>query len=138
MQSTPTVWNSGICEHAQWKGHICETGVIQATTTDYYFYSELAKVFMDAVVAGAETLRGSDGQGGVAMSLYDPTMIAFRTKHLKKLRHPIQVVMSGSGDLAAEKEYSFNLPQFTCWYLRPREARQRCRPLGLRMKTSGS
>lgn len=85
---------------------------IKATFTDYYFYRELSKVFADAVVAGAETVRGSPDQGRFTMSLYDPELIAFRTRVLYKPRHPLQVVITGSGNIATEKEYIFNLPEF--------------------------
>ena len=85
---------------------------IQATFTDYYFYRELSKVFTDAVIAGAETVRGSPDQERFTMSMYDPELIAFRTRVLQKPRHPLQVVITGSGNIAAEKEYIFNLPEF--------------------------
>jgi len=85
---------------------------IQATFTDYYFYRELSKVFTDAVIAGAETVRGSPDQERFTMSMYDPELIAFRTRVLQKPRHPLQVVITGSGNIAVEKEYIFNLPEF--------------------------
>jgi riboflavin biosynthesis pyrimidine reductase len=85
---------------------------IQATFTDYYFYRELSKVFADAVIAGAETVRGSPDQERFTMSMYDPELIAFRTRVLQKPRHPLQVVITGSGNITAEKEYIFNLPEF--------------------------
>ena len=85
---------------------------IQATFTDYYFYRELSKVFTDAVIAGAETVRGSPDQERFTMSMYDPELIAFRTRVLQKPRHPLQVVITGSGNIAVEKEYIFSLPEF--------------------------
>jgi len=85
---------------------------IKATFTDYYFYRELSKVFADAVVAGAETVRGSPDEERFTMSLYDPELIAFRTQVLHKPRHPLQVVITGSGNIATEKEYIFSLPEF--------------------------
>ncbi|HXM35930.1 MAG TPA: dihydrofolate reductase family protein [Pyrinomonadaceae bacterium] len=85
---------------------------IQATFTDYYFYRELSKVFTDAVIAGAETVRGSPDQERFTMSIYDPELIAFRTRVLQKSRHPLHVVITGSGNIAVEKEYIFNLPEF--------------------------
>jgi riboflavin biosynthesis pyrimidine reductase len=85
---------------------------IQATFTDYYFYRELSKVFTDAVVAGAETVRGSPEQERFTMSMYDPELVAFRTRVLHKPRHPLQVVITGSGNIATEREYIFNLPEF--------------------------
>jgi len=89
-----------------------EPKVIEATFTDYYFYRELSKVFTDAVVAGAETVRGLPDQERFTMSMYDPELIAFRTQVLHKPRHPLQVVITGSGKIATEKEYIFNLPEF--------------------------
>jgi riboflavin biosynthesis pyrimidine reductase len=89
-----------------------EPKVIEATFTDYYFYRELLKVFTDAVVAGAETVRGTPDQERFTMSMYDPELIAFRTQVLHKPRHPLQVVITGSGKIATEKEYIFNLPEF--------------------------
>src|ERR1700722_18567665 len=89
-----------------------EPKIIQATFTDYYFYREVSKVFTDAVVAGAETVRGSPDQERFTMSLYDPELIAFRTQALRKPRHPLQVVITGSGNIATEQEYIFNLPEF--------------------------
>src|ERR1700730_5456615 len=85
---------------------------IQATFTDYYFYRELSKGFTDAVIAGAETVRGSPDQERFTMSMYDPELIAFRTRVLQKPRHPLQVVITGSGNIATEKEYIFNVPEF--------------------------
>lgn len=85
---------------------------IKATFTDYYFYRELSKVFTDAVVAGAETVRGSPDQERFTMSMYDPELIAFRTQVLQKPRHPLQVVITGSGNIAVEKEYIFSLAEF--------------------------
>lgn len=89
-----------------------EPKVIEATFTDYYFYRELLKMFTDAVVAGAETFRGSPDQERFTMSMYDPQLIAFRTQVLHKPRHPLQMVITGSGNIATEKEYIFNLPEF--------------------------
>jgi len=89
-----------------------EPKVIEATFTDYYFYRELSKIFTDAVVAGAETVRGSPDQERFTMSMYDPELIAFRTQVLHKPRHPLQVMITGSGNIATEKEYIFNLPEF--------------------------
>jgi riboflavin biosynthesis pyrimidine reductase len=89
-----------------------EPKVIEATFTDYYFYRELLKVFTDAVVAGAETVRGTPDQERFTMSMYDPELIAFRTQVLHKPRHPLQVVITGSGKIATENEYIFNLPEF--------------------------
>ena len=85
---------------------------IQATFTDYYFYRELSKVFADAVIAGAETVRGDPSQERFTLSMYDPELIAFRTRVLQKPRHPLQVVITGSGNIATEKEYIFNVPEF--------------------------
>jgi riboflavin biosynthesis pyrimidine reductase len=90
-----------------------EPKIIQATFTDYYFYREISKVFTDAVVAGAETVRGSPDQERFTMSLYDPELVTFRTRVLGKPRHPLQVVITGSGDIDVEKEYIFNIPEFT-------------------------
>jgi riboflavin biosynthesis pyrimidine reductase len=85
---------------------------IKATFTDYYFYHELSKVFADAVIAGAATVRGSSDEQRFTMSLYDPELIAFRTRVLHKPRHPLQVVVTGSGNIATEKEYIFSLSEF--------------------------
>src|ERR1700737_1154829 len=85
---------------------------IQATFTDYYFYRELSKVFADAVIAGAETVRGDPSQERFTLSMYDPELIAFRTRVLQKPRHPLQVVITGSGNIATEKEYIFSVPEF--------------------------
>jgi riboflavin biosynthesis pyrimidine reductase len=94
------------------KATFAEPKVIKATFTDYYFYREISKVFTDAVVAGAETVRGSPDQERFTMSMYDPKLIAFRTQVLHKHRHPLQVVITGSGNIATEKEYIFSLPEF--------------------------
>lgn len=44
--------------------------------------------------------------------MYDPELIAFRTRVLQKPRHPLRVVITGSGNIVTEKEYVFNLPEF--------------------------
>lgn len=46
------------------------------------------------------------------MSIYDPELIEFRTQVLNNFRHPIQVMISGSGNIATDKEFIFNIPDF--------------------------
>lgn len=84
-------------------------GDIGGGETDWWMYREAVRLEMDAVGGGAGTLRGS----GITFSLYDPELTTFRTDVLKKPRHPVQVVITGSGRLDAEREYLLAVPEFT-------------------------
>lgn len=85
---------------------------IGAGPTDFYLYDQLAKTFADAVVAGAETIRGKPGQERITLSLYDPELVRLRMDVLQKPRHPLHVLITASGRIETKEEFIFNVPEF--------------------------
>ncbi len=100
-------------------------GDIGGGETDWWLYREAVRLEMDAVGGGAGTLRGS----GITFSLYDPELVAFRTDVLKKPRHPVQVVITGSGRLDAAREYVLKVPEFATVVLTSTPGAARLEPL---------
>lgn len=76
--------------------------------TDWWLYREAARVWMDAVGGGAGSLRGAS----ITWSLYDPELVHFRTRMLRKPRHPVQVLITGSGRVDPEREFILAVPEF--------------------------
>ena len=73
-------------------------------TDKHVVYEGLSRVAADAVMAGAETIRG----GGLVMSVWHPELVALRAA-LGLPRHPVQIVASLRG-LNFDSGLIFNLP----------------------------
>ena len=65
-------------------------------TDKYLIYEGLSRVAADAVMAGAETVRG----GRIVLSVWHPELVALRAA-LRKPRHPVQIVATIRGSKAA-------------------------------------
>ena len=78
----------------------------------YLIYEGLSRAAADAVLVGANTLRGS----GIVLSVWHTEMIKLR-RSLGKPRHPAQVVATGSGKLNMETELVFNVPEIAVFVL---------------------
>jgi 5-amino-6-(5-phosphoribosylamino)uracil reductase len=74
-------------------------------TDKHLVYEGLSRVAADAVLAGAETVRG----GGLVLSVWHQELIALR-KSLNKPRHPTQVVATLQG-LDLDGGLMFNVPE---------------------------
>jgi len=73
-------------------------------TDKHLLYEGLSRVAADAVLAGAETIRGGD----VLFSVWRDELVRLRSS-LGKRRHPVQVVASLRG-LAFDKTLLYNVP----------------------------
>jgi riboflavin biosynthesis pyrimidine reductase len=75
-------------------------------TDSHLIYEGLSRVAADAVLVGANTLRGS----GIVLSVWHPEMINLR-RTLGMRRHPTQIVATESGRLNMDSELVFNVPE---------------------------
>ncbi len=75
-------------------------------TDKHIIYEGLSRVAADAVLAGAATIR----DGGVLLSVWQSALVRLR-RALGKPRHPMQIVMTSSGELPIEKGLFFNVPE---------------------------
>ncbi len=74
--------------------------------TDYHLiYEGLSRVAADAVMAGANTVRGSNK----TLSVWHPELVALR-ETLGLQRHPTQIVTTESGNIDLDAELMFNVP----------------------------
>ena len=74
-------------------------------TDKHLIYEGLSRVAADAVLSGAETVRGS----GLVLSVWHQELVALRAS-LNKPRHPTQVVATLRG-LDLDGELMFNVPE---------------------------
>jgi riboflavin biosynthesis pyrimidine reductase len=84
-------------------------------TDKHLIYEGLSRVAADAVLAGANTVRGS----GVVFSVWHPEMVSLR-RALGKPRHPVQIILTERGDLAMDRELICNVPEIPVFVLTPR------------------
>jgi len=91
------------------------TGLGGGKTDLHLIYEGLSRVAADAVLVGANTLRGS----GIVLSVWHPEMINLR-RSLGKPRHPAQIVATGSGRLNMDSELAFNVPEVNAFVLTTR------------------
>jgi riboflavin biosynthesis pyrimidine reductase len=73
-------------------------------TDKHLIYEGLSRVGVDAVLAGAETIRG----GNLILSVWHPELVALR-ESLGKPRHPVQVIATLRG-IDIEHALMFNVP----------------------------
>lgn len=73
-------------------------------TDKHLIYEGLSRVAADAVLAGAETIRG----GRIVFSVWRPELVALRER-MGKPRHPVQIVATLRG-VSLEREMLYNLP----------------------------
>src|SRR5207247_1757536 len=74
-------------------------------TDKHLIYEGLSRVTADAVLAGAETIRG----GNMVLSVWHPELIALRTS-LGLPRHPVQIVATLRG-LPFDEALLYNVPE---------------------------
>jgi riboflavin biosynthesis pyrimidine reductase len=87
----------------------------------HLIYEGLSRVAADAVLAGAETIRGGD----ILFSIWRPELVALRHA-LGKPRHPIQIVATLRG-LAFEQTLLYNVPDLRVVVITVREVVERMR-----------
>jgi hypothetical protein len=89
-----------------------DPGTLGAGETDkHLIYEGLSRVAADAVLAGAETIRGGD----LVFSVWHPRLIDLRAA-LRLPRHPAQIVATLKG-LDLEHALLFNLPDIPVFLL---------------------
>ncbi len=89
------------------------------TTDTHLIYEGLSRVAADAVLAGAETVRGVDG----IFSVWHPELVDLRMS-LGLVRHPLQIVATIRG-LELDDGLRFNLPDIRVVLLTVASAAQR-------------
>lgn len=67
--------------------------------TDWYHFREILRFGIDAVGAAKNMRRGENKERPLLLSFYDPDLIKYRQDVLKKDRHPIGVIVTGSGEI---------------------------------------
>jgi riboflavin biosynthesis pyrimidine reductase len=72
-------------------------------TDKHVIYEGLSRVSADAVMAGANSIR----HGTVVFSVWHPEFVAAR-RSFGKPRHPVQIVVTSSGELPIEEALLFN------------------------------
>jgi riboflavin biosynthesis pyrimidine reductase len=105
-----------------WDGNTSapDPAVLGGGTTDtHLIYEGLSRVAADAVLAGAETVRGSEG----IFSVWHPELVDLRMS-LGLPRHPIQIVATIRG-LELDDRLRFNLPDVRVVLLTVASAAQR-------------
>ncbi|MBI4155259.1 dihydrofolate reductase family protein [Candidatus Woesearchaeota archaeon] len=67
--------------------------------TDWYHFREILRFNVDAVGAAKNMYRGENNERPLLLSFYDHDLIKYREEILKKSRHPIGVIVTGSGEI---------------------------------------
>jgi riboflavin biosynthesis pyrimidine reductase len=67
--------------------------------TDWYHFREILRFGVDAVGAAKNLRRGNNDERPLLLSFYDPELVDYRQKELGKGRHPIGVIVTGSGQI---------------------------------------
>jgi riboflavin biosynthesis pyrimidine reductase len=89
----------------------------------HLIYEGLSRVHVDAVLAGAATVRGSD----VVFSVWHPEAAALRAS-FGLPRHPAQIVVTARGALDIDRELLFTTPELRVFVLAPRDGIERLSP----------
>lgn len=72
-------------------------------TDKHVIYEGLSRIAADAVLSGAKTIES----GRMILSVWHPELVRLR-RQLGKARHPVQIVITRSGDLPIEEGLLFN------------------------------
>lgn len=72
----------------------------------HFLYEGLTRIDADAVIAGATTVA----RGNLVFSVWHPELARLRAAR-GRARHPIQVILTASGDLPIETGLLFNAPE---------------------------
>jgi riboflavin biosynthesis pyrimidine reductase len=75
---------------------------------DWWLYSQGVRYALDAVAGGRETMCSEPRR---LFSLFDPELVRSREAELGKPRHPLQVVVSGSGAIDPDRDYLLAAPE---------------------------
>ncbi|MBI2105856.1 dihydrofolate reductase family protein [Candidatus Woesearchaeota archaeon] len=67
--------------------------------TDWYHFREILRFGIDAVGAARNMRRGNNNERPLLLSFYDPELVKYRTNELQKGRHPLGVIITGSGNI---------------------------------------
>jgi 5-amino-6-(5-phosphoribosylamino)uracil reductase len=89
-------------------------------TDKHVIYEGLSRVAADAVLAGARTI----GKGHMLLSVWHPALVSLR-QALGKPRHPVQVVLTASGEIPIEQGLLFNVPEIPVIVLSSNRAARR-------------
>jgi riboflavin biosynthesis pyrimidine reductase len=81
-------------------------------TDKHLIYEGLSSVHADAIVTGANTIRGEQ----MVMAIWHPELVALRTS-LGLPRYPVQVVATLNGDLDVESSLLYNVPELRVFIL---------------------
>lgn len=87
-------------------------------TDHHLIYEGLSRVYVDGVLAGANTIRGS----GIFLSVWHPEMVKFR-EAIGLPRHPAQILATASGKIGLDSELIFNIPELKVYILTTNEGR---------------
>jgi riboflavin biosynthesis pyrimidine reductase len=85
-----------------------DPGELGGGLTDWWLYSQGVRYAVDAVAGGRETMCSKPAR---IFSIFDPDLVRSRMVELGKPRHPLQVVVSGCGEIDADREYLLAVPE---------------------------
>lgn len=104
-------------------------GDIGGGETDKHIVYEGVSRFVDAVLAGANTVRRkSPDDPHVLFSVWHPEMVRLRTELYQKPRHPAQVLVTESGNIDPDAELIFNVPEIPVFVLTTDAGRAKFEP----------
>ena len=92
------------------------------STDKHLIYEGLSRVAADGVLAGARTVDTR-----TVFSVWHPQLVGLR-EHLRKPRHPAQLIVTGRGDLDVEQLLIMNCPAISVFVLTTSEGVRRVRP----------
>jgi riboflavin biosynthesis pyrimidine reductase len=96
-------------------------------TDKHLIYEGLSRVDADAVLAGAITARSRS----LVLSVWHPQLVSLRLE-LGKPRHPIQLIVTATGQLQFDEALMFQEPELTSCLIAPSSSVARLRSLAAR------
>jgi 5-amino-6-(5-phosphoribosylamino)uracil reductase len=93
---------------------------------DWWLFSQGVRYAMDAVAGGRETMGAEPRR---VLSVFDRELVRARVAELGKPRHPLQVVVSGSGEMDPERDYLLTVPEVPTVVLTSEVGRTRLEPV---------